>query len=435
LKPAIPINSSVSAAPSRVRGFFANLGPGLITGAADDDPSGISTYSVSGATFGYAPLWTMLFSFPLMTAVQMMCARLGMVSGRGLAGVVRRRYPRWVLWTACSLLLAANTVNIAADLGGMAASLSMVTHVPALVWTPLLAVLIASFLVWSSYILIARIFKWLTLVLLTYMVAAFLAHPNWGQVLMATLVPRVEWSGKYLAVLVGIFGTTISPYLFFWQASQEVEEERAIGRKTLSSRKGASLEELRRSRTDIVTGMFFSNLVAYFIILTTAATLHAHGKTTITTAQEAADALRPLAGNGAYWLFTLGVIGAGMLGVPVLAGSSAYAVSEAAAWKSSMKEKPRSGRRFYLIIAVSMAMGMAINYVGLDAVAMLFWAAVVNGVLAPPLIVLVILLTGDSKVMGNQVSSPVTRGLGWITAAVMAVAAIAMFVLWAKGIA
>ena len=415
--------------PSPVRRFFANLGPGLITGAADDDPSGISTYSVSGAAFGYAPLWTMLFSFPLMTAVQLMCARLGMISGRGLAGVIRRRYPRWVLWSSCALLLVANTVNIAADLGGMAAALSMVTHVSALVWTPLLAILIASFLIWASYVYIAKIFKWLTLVLLAYVVAAVLAHPDWKSVLAATLVPRVEWSAQYLAVLVGIFGTTISPYLFFWQASEEVEEERAMGRRTLSSRKGATPEELRSSRTDILTGMFFSNLVAYFIILTTAATLHAHGKTSIATAQDAAEALRPLAGNAAYWLFTLGVIGAGMLGVPVLAGSSAYAITEAAAWKSSMREKPRSGYRFYTIIAVSMALGMGINYVGLDAVAMLFWAAVVNGVLAPPLIVLVILLTGDSKVMGNQTSSRLTRGLGWLTAALMTSAAVAMFTL------
>ena len=417
-----------------LRRFFANLGPGLITGAADDDPSGISTYSVSGATFGYAPLWTMLFSFPLMTAVQLMCARLGMISGRGLAGVVRRRYPRWVLWGTCTLLLAANTVNIAADLGGMAASLSMVTHVSALVWTPLFAVLIVSFLIWTSYVFIARLFKWLTLVLLAYIIAAFLAHPDWISVLKATLVPHVEWSGQYLAVLVGIFGTTISPYLFFWQASQEVEEERAMGRKTVGSRKGATMEELRRSRVDILTGMFFSNLVAYFIILTTAATLHVHGKTSIATAQDAAEALKPLAGNAAYWLFTLGVVGAGMLGVPVLAGSSAYAVSEAAAWKSSMKETPRSGYRFYLIIAISMALGMAINYVGLDAVKMLFWAAVINGVLAPPLIVLVTLLTGDAKVMGVQTSSCLTRGLGWLTAALVGFAALAMFVLSAKGI-
>jgi Mn2+/Fe2+ NRAMP family transporter len=376
----------------------------------------------------------MLFSFPLMTAVQLMCARLGMISGRGLAGVVRVRYPRWVLWSACALLLVANTVNIAADLGGMAASLGMVTHVPALVWTPVLAVVIGSVLIWSSYVWIARIFKWLTLVLLAYIVAAYLAHPDWISVLSATLVPQVEWSPRYLAVLVGIFGTTISPYLFFWQASQEVEEERAMGRITLSSRKGATVGELRSSRTDILTGMFFSNLVAYFIILTTAATLHAHGKTSIATAQDAAEALRPFAGNAAYWLFTLGVVGAGMLGVPVLAGSSAYAVAEAAAWKCSMEEKPRSASGFYTIIAVSMALGMGINYVGLDAVAMLFWAAVVNGVLAPPLIVLVVLLTGDATVMGTQTSSRWTRGLGWLTAGLMAFAALAMFALSVKGI-
>jgi NRAMP (natural resistance-associated macrophage protein)-like metal ion transporter len=418
-----------------VRGFFANLGPGLITGAADDDPSGISTYSVSGATFGYAPLWTMLFSFPLMTAVQMMCAHLGMVTGRGLAGVVRRRYPRWVLSIACLLLLIANTINIAADLGGMAASLGMVTPVPALLWTPVLAGVIVVFLFWSSYLTIARIFKWTTLVLMAYIIAAFLAHPDWKQVVFSTFVPHIEWSGKYLAVLVGIFGTTISPYLFFWQASEEVEEERALGRNTLRKRQGATVEELRRSRVDIMTGMFFSNLVAYFIILTTAATLHAHGKTTIATAQQAAEALRPLAGAGAYWLFTLGVVGAGMLGVPVLAGSSAYAVSEAFAWKSSMKEKPHSARGFYAVIALSMALGMAMNYVGWDAVAMLFWSAVVNGVLAPPLIVLVIILTGDSKVMGDQPSSPAVRWLGWITAVVMTLAAVTMFVLSAMGIA
>ncbi len=416
-----------------IRRFFACLGPGLITGAADDDPSGISTYSVTGASFGYAPLWTMLFSFPLMTAVQLMCAQLGMVTGRGLAGVVRRRYPRWVLWSACGVLLVANTVNIAADLGGMAACLEMVTHVPAVFWTPLIAFAIVGFLFWSSYVQMARTFKWATLVLLAYIGAAFLARPDWYQVLMATLIPRVEWSGQYLAVLVGVFGTTISPYLFFWQASQEVEEERARGRHTLRMRQGATPQELRSARTDIVTGMFFSNLVAYFIILTTAATLHAHGKTSIATARDAAEALRPLAGNAAYWLFTVGLLGAGMLGVPVLAGSSAYAVGEAAAWRSSMREKPRSARPFYAVIAISLILGMAMNYLRFDPVAMLFWAAVLNGVLAPPLIVLVILLTGDPQVMAQQPSARITRWLGWLTAAVMAAATVAMIGLWLRG--
>src|SRR5499427_5241520 len=296
-------------APRRVRQFFSDLGPGLTTGAADDDPSGISTYSVTGASFGYAPLWTALFSFPLMVSVQLMCARLGMVTGRGLAGVLRRRYPRWVLWSACALLIVANVFNIGADLGGMAEGSRMMTGVSSFIWTPVYATLITSLLFWTSYSLIVRVFKWMTLVLFAYVITAFLAHPNWKSVVTATFVPHVEWSSRYLATFVGILGTTISPYLFFWQASEEVEEERKIGRSTVGQRKGATSEELRKSRVDVITGMFFSNLVMYFIILTTAATLNAQGHTNIETAQQAAEALRPLAGQGAYILFTLGLIG------------------------------------------------------------------------------------------------------------------------------
>lgn len=427
--------SSKPAPGSPVRRFFAGLGPGLITGAADDDPSGISTYSVTGASFGYAPLWTALFSFPLMTAVQMMCARLGMVTGRGLAGVVRVRYPRSVLWAACSLLVIANTINIAADLAGMGASMELVTGFSSLFWIPIFAAGITSLLFWSSYAQIARIFKWLTLVLFAYVVAAFLARPDWGKVLAATFRPHVEWSGEYLSVLVGILGTTISPYLFFWQAAQEVEEERGAGRITLAQRKGATEAELRHSRNDIVTGMLFSNLVMYFIILTTAATLNAHGKTHITTARQAAEALRPLAGQGAYLLFALGVVGAGMLGVPVLAGSSAYAVAEASAWRSSLKQKVHSARKFYGVIGISMALGMFMDFAGFNSVAMLFWSAVVNGVLAPPLIFLVVILTSDPKVMGTRVNPPLLRFLGWLTAIVMTIAAVAMLWCMAAGIA
>ena len=412
--------------PRRARRFFAELGPGLITGAADDDPSGISTYSVAGAAFGYAPLWTALFSFPLMAAVQLMCARLGMVSGRGLASVIRRHYSRRVLWVACALLMVANVINIGADLGGMAAVSEMVTGVNALVWTPLYAVFIVSLLFWSSYRRIARIFKWLTLVLFAYVLAAFLARPDWGAVLRATLVPHVEWTNRYLAVFVGILGTTISPYLFFWQAAQEVEEDRAAGRRTVRQRRGATDEELRRARTDVLTGMFFSNLVMYFIILTTAATLHAHGETSIATAREAAEALRPLAGAGAYWLFAIGLIGTGMLGVPVLAGSCAYAVAEAEGWRGSLDDTPRLARRFYAVVAVAMLLGLILNYVGLDAVTMLFWSAVVNGVLAAPLIVLVVLLTSDHAVMGQRVNPPLLRWLGWATAVVMTAATVGM---------
>ena len=422
-----------SAAPA-ARDFFSNLGPGLITGAADDDPSGISTYSVTGASFGYAPLWTALFSFPLMTAVQMMCARLGMVTGRGLAGVVRRRYPRYILWGACLLLVVANTFNIAADLAGMGDSLEMLTGISSLFWTPLFTVAITSFLFWWSYARIARIFKWLTLALFAYVFAAFLAKPDWSQVLVSTLVPHIEWSARYFAVLVGIFGTTISPYLFFWQAAQEVEEEREAGRTTVAKRKGATVEELRRSRNDIVIGMFFSNLVMYFIILTTAATLHVHGKTNISTAREAAEALRPLAGQGAYLLFTLGLLGAGMLGVPVLAGSSAYAVGEGAAWKrTSLKHKPHTARNFYAVIGISMSIGLAMDFMGFNAVSMLFWSAVLNGVLAPPLIVLVVMLTNDPKVMNQHVNPPLLRILGWLTAIVMSGAAVAMIAFSVAG--
>lgn len=412
----------------RVRLFFADLGPGLITGAADDDPSGISTYSVTGASFGYMPLWTAIFSFPMMAAVQLMCARLGMVTGRGLAGVVRLYYPRWVLWGSCALLIAANVFNIGADLGGMAEATEMMTGIKSYFWTPVYALLIISLLFFSSYRHIARIFKWLTLVLFAYFATAFLARPDWHAVLSATLIPRVEWSRAFLATFVAILGTTISPYLFFWQASQEVEDERAHGKSTVDQRKGSTDKELRKARTDVITGMLFSNLVMYFIILTTAATLHAHGQTNIETAREAAEALRPLAGNGAYLLFTLGIIGTGMLAVPVLAGSAAYAVAEARRWRGTLEDRPRMSPKFYAVIAVSMILGLALDFVGFNAVKMLFYAAVLNGVLAPPLIVLVIMLTNKREIMRTRVSSRPLRYLGWATAAIMTAAAVGMFV-------
>jgi NRAMP (natural resistance-associated macrophage protein)-like metal ion transporter len=411
-----------------IQKFFAELGPGLITGAADDDPSGIATYSVSGAAFGYGPLWTALFCFPLMAAVQLMCSRLGMVAGRGLAAVVRRRYSRWVLWGACLLLIVANVINIGADLGGMAEATEMVTGLPSAWLTPVFAAFIVAALFLTSYRTIARFFKWLTLVLFAYVITAFLANPDWGAVGHNTFVPDIRWSREYLSVLVAILGTSISPYLFFWQAALEVEEERAEGRNTVAKRQGATDAELRRARTDVLTGMFFSNFVMYFIILTTAATLHAHGITRISTASQAAEALKPLAGKGAYWLFTLGLIGTGMLGVPVLAGSSAYAIAEAMSWGASLDRKPRLAPKFYGVLAAAMVLGVALDRVGLDAVKMLFWSAVANGVLAPPLIVLVVLLTTDPTVMGDRVNPPLLKWLGWLAGAVMAAAVIAMFV-------
>jgi NRAMP (natural resistance-associated macrophage protein)-like metal ion transporter len=408
-----------------LRAFYADLGPGLITGCADDDPSGISTYSIAGATFGYGLLWTALLSLPLMVSVQMMCGRLGMVTGRGLAGVIRLRYPRWVLWGACLLLVIANVINIAADLGGMGQGAQLVTGISALVWTPLFTALIIGFLFWSSYRVIARIFKWLTLVLLAYVATAFFAHVDWRAALLATIRPRIAWSREYITMLLGILGTTISPYLFSWQASQEVEEERAMGR-TLAQRRGATNAELRRLRVDVMTGMAASNFIMYFIILTTGATLHAHGATEIQTAGQAAEALRPLAGNAAYWLFTLGLIGTGMLGVPVLAGSSSYALAEAAAWRGSLERKPRQARKFYGVLAAAMLLGCGIDFAGLDAVKMLFWSAVINGALAPPLILLILLLTSDPAVMGERVNSPLMRILGWITFALLSAATLGM---------
>jgi NRAMP (natural resistance-associated macrophage protein)-like metal ion transporter len=413
--------------PNQLYAFFQNLGPGLITGCADDDPSGIATYAISGALLGYSTLWTALLTFPLMVAVQLMCGRLGMVTGRGLAAVVRMHYPRWVLWGACLLLITANVINIAADLGGMGEAAALVTGINALFWVPVFTGLIIAFLFWSSYRRIASVFKWITLVLLAYVATAFFAHVDWRAAIRATLLPGFAWSRESFSVLVALLGTTISPYLFFWQAAQEVEEERAQGRN-LAQRQGATDDEIRRLRIDVITGMFASNFVMYFIILTTAATLHAHGATHIETARQAAEALRPLAGPGAYWLFTLGLIGTGMLGVPVLAGSCAYAIAEAGAWRGSLERTPSHARRFYTVLAVAMLGGLAINFAGLSAVRMMFWSAVINGALAPPLILLVILLTGSRQVMGDRVNSPTVEFLGWATFALMSAATLGMFI-------
>ena len=418
-----------AAPPSPVRKFFAGLGPGLITGAADDDPSGISTYSVTGAVLGFAGLWTALFSFPLMAAVQLMCARLGLVTGRGLAGVIGHQYPRWVLWSSCLLLIVANVFNIAADLGGMADAMRMVTPIASGYWCFFFAALIVSLLFWTSYKTIAKVFKWLTLVLFAYIICAFLSHPDWPRAMHDTFFPQIEWSRQYIAILVGILGTTISPYLFFWQAAQEVEEERAHGRITLKQRSGATHDDLKAARTDVFVGMFFSNLVMYFIILTTANTLHAHGIVNIETAEQAAEALRPLAGNGAYILFTMGLVGTGILAIPVLAGSCAYAIAEAAHWgRPTLSRKPRMARRFYAVIAGSLIVGLCLDYAGLNAVKMLFWSAVVNGLLAPPLVILVVMLTSDPKVMGEHVNPPVLKFFGIVCAVVMSAAAIALLI-------
>jgi NRAMP (natural resistance-associated macrophage protein)-like metal ion transporter len=417
--------------PRFLRRWLAVLGPGLITGAADDDPSGISTYSVAGAAYGYSTLWIALVTFPLMVAVQLMCARLGVVTRRGLASAIRKHYPRWVLWGACSILVVANVINIGADLGGMADATQLVTGIRPLVWIPVYAIGIIALLIWTSYRRIAQIFKWMTLVLLAYVLTSFYAHPDWKLALVATVIPHMEWSRDFLAVLVGILGTTISPYLFFWQAAEEVEEQHAAHRTTAERRISLG-EDLVSVRNDTVAGMFFSNFIMYFIILTTAATLHAHGQTGIATAREAAEALRPLAGNGAYLLFTLALIGTGMLGVPVLVGSCAYAVAESASWRGSMSDPPKRARAFYTVMAVAMALGFALNYLGLNSVKMLFWSAVVNGLLAPPLVLLVTLLTSNRQVMGDHVNPPLLKYLGWLTFVVMGIAALVLLITLRK---
>jgi NRAMP (natural resistance-associated macrophage protein)-like metal ion transporter len=411
----------------RFSALIKDLGPGLITGASDDDPSGISTYSMAGASFGYSLLWTALFSFPLMTAVQLMCARLGTVKGKGLAAIVREHYPGWVLWGTCGLLLFANLVNASADLAGMADATQLATGTRAIFWTPIYTGAITALLFWSSYRSISNIFRWLTLVLFAYVVTAFLAGFDWRAALLGTLVPHLSLSRDSIAMFVGIMGTTISPYLFFWQTAQEVEEKDA-GENGGSRRTGSTGTKLKKARWDVFIGMLLSNAIMYFIMLATGATLHAHGKTQIITARQAAEALRPLAGGGAYWLFTLGIIGTGMLGVPALIGSAAYAVAEAAHWRGSLAEAPQRAWQFYTVIGLSMAAALALNYAGIGAIKMLFLAAVINGVLAPPLILLVILLSSSPQVMGQRANPPLLRYLGWITFAVMSMAALAL--LW-----
>jgi NRAMP (natural resistance-associated macrophage protein)-like metal ion transporter len=407
--------------------YFKLLGPGLVTGASDDDPSGITTYSVAGAALGYSMLWTALATFPLITAVQLICARIGLVTGRGLAGALRHHYPRPFLYAACLVLLVANVFNIAADLAGMAESAAMLTGAATLVFVPLFGVSIMVVTVYASYATFARCLKWMTAVLVAYVAAAFLARPEWGAALRATVLPELRWDTIYIGTLVGVLGTTISPYLFFWQASQEVEEEKARGRRTSAQRRGATPHELADARLDVTTGMLFSNVVMYFIILATASTLYRAGTTDIETAREAAEALRPLAGEAAYLLFGLGLIGTGLLAVPVLAGSASFAIAELFGWRSGLDLPPRRGRRFYLVFAGAIVGGMLLDAFRMNPMRMLFLSAVLNGILAPPLLLLVMLVSNNTKIMGEHTNGVWLNVLGWGATAVMAAAAAAFF--------
>jgi Mn2+/Fe2+ NRAMP family transporter len=403
----------------------------LVTGAADDDPSGIGTYSQVGAQFGFGMLWTMLFSFPLMVSVQLICARIGRVTGIGIAGNLRRWYPAKVLFPIVTLLLIANTINIAADLGAMGAALRLLAGGPAIVYTVFFGILSLLAQVYVPYRRYVGILKWLSMVLFAYVAAAFSLRIPWKEVALNAFLPALSLKSEYVTAVVAIFGTTISPYLFFWQASQEVEDQEAAKDEAPLIRAPLqAVAQLGRIEVDTYVGMGVSNVVAFFIILTTAITLHSHGVQNIATAAQAAAALRPIAGRFAFIVFSIGIIGTGLLAVPVLAGSAAYGVAEAMHWKFGLGRKLGQATKFYAIIAAAMVIGLAMNFAGVDPIQALFWTAVVNGVVAVPLIVVIMLMSSQLRVMGRFVISLRLRVLGWLTAGFMSASVIAMFVLW-----
>jgi len=409
--------------------LLRSLGPGVITGAADDDPSGIATYSVAGAQLGTKLLWTALLTWPLMAAVQMMCARIGKVTGQGLAGNLSKRFPRWLLLTLVIALLGANTINIAADLAGMADAASILCRINSRWFVVAFALLISWATVKLEYRQIANVLKWMVLVLFAYPITAFVVGADWGQVLHDTLVPSMPHTRDEWATLVAILGTTISPYLFFWQASEEVEEEKLAGQSTLALRKGATIAELELRNIDVGVGAFFSNMVMFFIILTTALTLNRHGITHIETSRQAAEALRPFAGNFAAVLFTLGIIGVGFLAIPTLAGSAAYAFAETLGWRQGLNKKLKQARWFYALILTSTGVGVALDFVGVNPVKALYWTAVVNGLLAPFLLVGILVVASDKKLMQGQPSSHLGLAFVAIAAVAMFVAGVAMFLV------
>ena len=395
------------------------IGPGFITGAADDDPSGIATYSVAGASLGFSLLWTALITFPFMAAVQNICARLGQVTGTGLAGILKEHYPRWVLYPAVALVVVANVVNVGADLGAIADAAGIVIGMPVPWLVVPIAAAILALQIFAKYRFIERVFKYLTIALVAYVIDAVLVRPPLADTLRATIVPTISTDHLYIATLVAILGTTISPYLFFWQASQEVEEDKSAGRRTRAQRRGASRFDLRIATIDVTVGMLVSNLVMYFIILSTALTLHASGKTDISTGAEAAQALKPLAGDLAGLIFAVGMIGTGLLAVPVLSGASAYAVSETFGWREGLDEDWWRAKSFYGVVAVATLVGLVIPFTGIKPIDALFFTSVLNGIAAPPLLVVIMLAARNKKVMGRQTIGPVLTVLGWTVTVAM----------------
>jgi NRAMP (natural resistance-associated macrophage protein)-like metal ion transporter len=412
--------------------FLATLGPGLITGASDDDPSGIGTYSVAGASLGFATLWTALITFPLQVAIQLSCAKIAMVTGRELAGVLHKHYSRWLLYPVVVSLTVANIITAGADIGAIAAAINLAVPIPALAMIVPISAIILSFQLWGSYSLIEKIFKWLTLSLLAYIATAFFVAAPANEILSGTFFPKISFDSKYLATLMAIFGTTITPYMFFWQSSQELEEEKKQGRKRIADRQGTNMQAIKRRGWDVTIGMFMSNLVMYFIIFATAATLFKAGKTNIQSATDAAEALRPLAGNGARILLALGLIGSGFLTVPILTGSSAYALASTFHWKEGLDYRPSQAKHFYLVIGISTLLAMQLNFMGINPVSALFWAAVINGLLAPPLLVIIMVVASSKKIMGKWVNGLATNVLGWACVALMLATEIALLIAWAK---
>jgi NRAMP (natural resistance-associated macrophage protein)-like metal ion transporter len=421
-------NPTASAKPSVKTIFLQKLGPGLITGAADDDPSGIATYSQVGAMFGYSMMWLMLFSLPLMIAIQEVCARIGRVTGMGIAANMRKHYPASLMYMIVSLLCLANIFNLGADIGAMGAAAQLLFGGPLLPYViafTIFSLLLQMYIPYTQYV---KYLKWLTMALFAYVLTALVANVSWGNALHATLVPSLAFNANYFTALVAVLGTTISPYLFFWQASEEAEEVRDNRKEhPLKWAPWQAKKQFERIKVDTVVGMGFSNVVSLFIILTTAATLHAAGITNIQTSAQAARALEPLAGRFAFALFTAGIVGTGLLAVPVLAGSAAYGVAEAFKWRASLENRPSEARQFYGVLAVATLVGLALNFVGMNPIRALFWSAVINGVVSVPLMVVTLLMAVNPRVMGKFTLPLRLRVLGWIATVAMLVASIGLF--------
>lgn len=402
------------------------LGPGLITGASDNDPSGIGTYSVAGASYGFAMLWLAWFTLPLMAAAQNICARIGQASGKGLTTLVKQHYPAWLAYPFTILLLVANTVTIGADLGAMAAGVNLLTGLPARMVLVPVALLLVAALIFGRYRVIASVLKWLTLFLLAYVAAAFVIRPNWGSVLQATVTPRLSFDAKFISTLVAVLGTTITPYMWFWQTSEEVEEQVARGETKLGQRRGTTERAVRNRQIDVNFGAVVSNAVMFFVLLTTGATLFAHGEHDIGSVADAAQALAPLAGGATKYLFGIGFIGMGLLAIPVLAGSSAYALCEACDWKVGLDRPVHTVPQFYAVIALATVVGMALNFTSLNPIDALVLASVVNGVAAPFILAVIMLVANQPHIMAGYRNGWLSNVLGWLTTGVMGAAAVAL---------